>query len=425
MMKRLCVATMLVIAVVFAFTGCGGNVAPAGNDSTGAANQPAQQATSVTFWDGIWNEERFPELQALWNERFPDVELIGEFQIDQGMSDRYMLALMTGTAPDVMLTALDWSATFGGAGLLSPLNDLIDADNFDLSPFIQGAINAATIDGNLYGLPWRSETLTLFYNRDLLAGAGFNSPPTTWDEVLNVAEAVHGDGVSGFGLVGSNFGNLSFQYIKMLRSSGGDILTPDYSAATINTPAGLAAAQLYRNLANFAPASLLENDNTANRNLFASGLVAMYVGGIFDVPEIIGANPDLNFGAALYPTNNAARGTVLGGWSVVIPRDASNRNASWEFVKFITDPAVASIYTNTFTGTGVPAAHLLEYPAEILAVAADALNYATALPPVPSILPIRRAMYDNLVLTLSDTLTIEEAVSRLDNDINELLLEDN
>lgn len=64
---------------------------------------------------------------------------------------------------------------------------------------------------------------------------------------------------------------------------------------------------------------MLENDNVANRTLFASGKIAMYMSGIYDAPEIIKANPDLNFACAMVPTQNGAeRSSILGGWSVGI-----------------------------------------------------------------------------------------------------------
>ncbi|MCI6375760.1 MAG: extracellular solute-binding protein, partial [Clostridiales bacterium] len=170
--------------------------------------------------------------------------------------------------------------------------------------------------------------------------------------------------------------------------------------------------------------SMLENDNVANRTLFASGKIAMYLSGIYDVPEIIKANPDLNFACAMVPTGNGAeRSTILGGWSVGISAASKNKDAAWEFVKFLTSPEVAKLYTNTFTGTCDPAVRFESVSEEIVKPNAEALQYAKALPSVGCIVGIRQAIFDNLSQTLSDSLTVEEAVRQLDEAVNKLLAE--
>ncbi len=378
----------------------------------------------VTFWDGNWNEETFSQIKELWNEQYPDIELSGEFMIDQGMFDKYMLSMQNGTGPDVAACALDWVTTLGNAGLLAPLDDYIAADGVDTAEYVQGAINASTINGNLYGLPFRSETYVLYYNVDILKAAGFDKAPETWDEVVEIAKAINSEEVAGYGLVGANYGNFSFQFITMLRSSGGSILTEDLTQSALNSEAALATAKLYRELANYAPASLLENDNVANRTLFASGKVAMYMSGIYDLPQILATNPDLNFACAMVPTAmGAQRKSILGGWSVAIPATSQNKDAAWKFVKFLTSSEVAALYTNTFTGTGVPAKRFEAVDTAIVQPNIDALPYAAALPAVGAIVPIRQAIFDNLSLCLTDTLTPEEAIMQTSEVVDELLSE--
>lgn len=389
-----------------------------------ATTAMAAEKVTIRFWDGNWNEEAFKTIQTMWNEKYPDIELVGEFQVDSGMSDKYMLALTNGTAPDVVACALDWVTTFGNAGLLAPLDEYIKNDGVDTSIYVQGAINASTIDGKLYGLPFRSETYALFYNKDILAAAGYTEPPKSWAEVLEIAAACTKDDVAGYGLCGANYGNVSFQYITMLRSHGSDILTADKTASNLNSPEALEVANLYNELKKYAPASLLENSNAENRNLFSSGKVAMYMSGIYDVPTIVQNNPDLNFGCALVPTKSgedADRKSILGGWSVAIPESSQNKDAAWKFVQFITSTDVAKVYTNTFTGTQEPAAKFADFPADIVAPNQEALTYAAALPSVAKIVNIRQAIFDNLVLALTEDFTPEEALQELHTQVTELL----
>ena len=378
--------------------------------------------TTITFWDGNWNEATFEKIEELWNEQHPDIEIEAEFLVDNGMSDKYMLALQNGTSADVVSCALDWTTTFGNAGLLAPLDEFIAKDGVDVSMYVPGAINASTTGGSLRALPFRSETYVLFYNKDLLAAAGYDKAPETWDEVKEIAAACTKDGVAGYGICGTNYGNYSFQYITMLRCHGGTVLNADNTASTLGTETALQVAQLYKDLAAYAPASMLENDNVANRTLFAGGKIAMYLSGIYDVPEIIKANPDLNFACAMVPTaNGAERSTILGGWSVGIAECSEEKEAAWEFVKFLTSPEIAKLYTNTFTGTFDAAVAFDGVAEDIVKPNADALAYAKALPAVGPIVGIRQGIFDELSQTLSDSVTVEDAVKALDAHVNSLL----
>lgn len=366
--------------------GCSGKK---GTEMTEVKNESSQaddsqEEMTLTFWDGNWQEAVWPQVEEIWNKEHPNIKIEAEFQADLA-NDKYMLALTNKTAPDVMSCALDWVTT-------------------------------------LYGLPFRSETYTLFYNKDLLAEAGYTEAPKTWDEVKEIAAACTKDGVYGYGLCGTNYSNFSFQYITMLGCSGGTILTEDNSASALSSDVAVKTAQLYKDLMAYAPTSVLENDNVANRTLFASGKIAMYLSGIYDVEEIVKMNPDLNFACAMVPVeNDAERSTILGGWSVAVAGCSERQEAAWEFVKFLTRPDIAAIYTNTFTGTGTVAARYAGYPEEIVKANADALEFAHALPSVKNIVGIRQAIMDDLQLMLTDDTSAEEACALLDQSVNELL----
>ncbi len=415
-----CIAAMGAASLV----GCDSETSSTSSASSASSSTSAasSEKASIVFWDGNWNEEVFAQIKEIWDAEYPNIELQGEFLVDDGMSDKYVLALQNGTGPDVVSCALDWTTTYGNAGLLAPLDDYIAESGVDTSVYVDGAIAASTIDGELCALPFRSETYTLFYNKDILADAGYTDAPETWDEVLEICKACKTDDISGYGLCGTNYGNYSFQFITMMRSSGSDILSDDYLSSMFDGEVALETAQLYRDLADTAPASMLENDNAANRTLFASGKLAMYMSGIYDIPTILAANPTLNIGCAMAPTRNGAdRSTILGGWSVGIANKSDNKDAAWEFVKFITSPEIAAIYTNTFTGTCVASTSLDGVDTDMLQTNADALAYATALPCVANITGIRQAIFDELSPTLSDSKTVEDAVAALHEEVTELL----
>lgn len=434
MVKKVMSLVLSTAMVLTMMTGCGAGsdsqqpVQPAKEDQTAKEADKAgkaegnQEPVTITFWDGNWNEEAFGPVKQMFEKKYPWITVEGEFQVDNGMSDKYTLALKNGTAPDVVACALDWVTTFGSAGLLAPLDEYLKADGIDTGNYVKGAIDASTIDGSLYGVPFRSETYVLFYNVDMLKVAGYEEPPKTWDEVLEVAQACTTGDVSGFGLCGANYGNVSFQYISMLRCSGSDILTEDNTASALDTETAIQTAELYCDLKAFAPASVMENSNVENRTLFSSGKVAMYVSGVYDVETIVKSNPDLNFACAMVPTaNGAERETILGGWSAAISECSKNKEAAALFVEFLTSTEASVLYTNTFTGTGEPAVKLAAFGDEIMKANQEALSYAKALPAVAPIVPIRQTIFDYLSLALTGDKDPKTAILEASDKVNTLL----
>jgi multiple sugar transport system substrate-binding protein len=118
---------------------------------------------------------------------------------------------------------------------------------------------------------------------------------------------------------------------------------------------------------------------------------------------------------------DADRTTILGGWSVAIPAGCKDPETAWKFVKFLTRSDVAAVYTNTFTGTQVPAERFAQYDASLVEPHQQALTYAKALQTAAKITNIRQAIFDNLQLALTGDLTPEEAIAETSAAVDALL----
>ena len=94
--------------------------------------------------------------------------------------------------PDLVILDNPDHAAYAAMGVFADITD-----KFDVSTYYPGPVNSCTLDGKLYGVPFGSNDLVLFYNEDMLAAAGCEVP-TTWDELLEVAKACSNDKVSGF-----------------------------------------------------------------------------------------------------------------------------------------------------------------------------------------------------------------------------------
>ena len=86
------------------------------------------------------------------------------------------------TLPDVLMLDNPDVQEIAATGGLSPLSTY----NVDTSGFADGILEAATYEGEVYGLAPTVNTLGIYYNKDLLQAAGVQ-PPTTWEELKAAA----------------------------------------------------------------------------------------------------------------------------------------------------------------------------------------------------------------------------------------------
>ena len=55
--------------------------------------------------------------------------------------------------------------------------------------YVASTVDAASIQGQLWGIPTEVSNYLLIYNKQLLQEAGYDAPPTTWAELEEVAQA--------------------------------------------------------------------------------------------------------------------------------------------------------------------------------------------------------------------------------------------
>lgn len=93
-----------------------------------------------------------------------------------------------GTAPDVTNIYSIWVPQLAAAGALEPPpQEIVDYVAANYAPAVVGA---ATVGGQLWGLPTELSVYALVYNRQLLEEAGFTEPPRTWAELREAAQAI-------------------------------------------------------------------------------------------------------------------------------------------------------------------------------------------------------------------------------------------
>jgi maltose/maltodextrin transport system substrate-binding protein/arabinogalactan oligomer/maltooligosaccharide transport system substrate-binding protein len=187
----------LLLISAFVLAACGGGaateapateepaaVAPATEEPAPAPTEepaPAEPAGTLRIWA---DDTRAPILQDLADEVLAAYNLELVVELKSAIRDDFQVAAPLGEGPDIIVIAHDQAGTLVANGLLAEV-DLGDK----ASDFAPTALGACTFDGILYCMPYATENLAFFYNTDLVP-----TPPTTWDEVKSIGEALKADG---------------------------------------------------------------------------------------------------------------------------------------------------------------------------------------------------------------------------------------
>lgn len=247
-------------------------------------------------------------------------------------------AVAAGEAPDIASIDLIYTPAFASAGQLVDLTDLIDQLDYvdDLSP---AHMTLGEFEGRNYAVPFAAEGSFIIYNVDLFIEAGLDpeNPPTTWDELLEAARAISalGDDIYGYYFPGSCAGCNAFTYLPFIWASEGDVLSADFTEATLTEdPIVREALELYKTMwdEGLIPegASIDSGENFVNA--FASGTIGMAGTGAFGIDNYKTNHPDLNFDVTFIPGKDGGAASFGGGDNIGIPAGSEYVEEAWEFI---------------------------------------------------------------------------------------------
>ena len=99
---------------------------------------------------------------------------------------KWNAAIQGRTTPNVSEMACEHAVNFGSLGAVKPNTDLYNQyDDW------HDAMNVwSKYDGDHWGMPWFVETRPLVYRKDILEKAGHSKPPSTWKEMVRIAQDV-------------------------------------------------------------------------------------------------------------------------------------------------------------------------------------------------------------------------------------------
>ncbi|MGH3327858.1 MAG: ABC transporter substrate-binding protein [Streptomycetales bacterium] len=291
------------------------------------------------------------ELTIYWNAGHvydAYAKVIKDFESDHGVTVQWqkfqwpdlrtkLLADFTaGNVPDLVEEPGGWVAEFALTGDLLSLQPYVDADGPDMGfpdDWLSYTVEHNMIDGEVYGIQQHLTCLLHFYNKAMFAKAGLSAPPAHWDEFLEAARALTGEGVHGVAL-----NALAFYGWPWLLQDGVSYFDPGTKEVMLPRAAAAEAMQFQVDLVHkhkVSPTPVVTPDYSTPRKLLSAERAAMMISGPWDLAPLREANPDLDFGIH-QALSNERQATAVSGTSLFIPKKAKNPDLAWDLIKRIT-----------------------------------------------------------------------------------------
>ena len=153
---------------------------------------PAAAQVTVKMWSIDGDNGLYTKLAEDFNASQSEVVIESRLLAFDDLVNEALKAFATGQAPDIISLDNPDFAMFSSRGAMLDITDRVaNSEVIDTSVYYEGPLASAMWDGKLYGLPKATNTIALFYNKDLFAKAGITEPPTTWDELLEDARKLN------------------------------------------------------------------------------------------------------------------------------------------------------------------------------------------------------------------------------------------
>lgn len=303
-------------------------------------------AEKLVLWTApnMYQEQFWKAILEEWEVEHPEIEIEWKTIPASGSSEEAILtAIVTGQAPDLCTNIFSgFAAQLIEADQLEPLNNFNDFSDLIAVRKMEEAIKGWEFDGDSYVFPIYSNPMLFWWRKDMLADAGFDTPPRTYGEVYELAEkiCVPKEVYAVEFLKGKNWWDRWFDFITLYyaASDGQPYINTEKGKALINNEAGRAVVEYGQKLFDEGWTSVDMMDNP----LF-TGRLAGQLMGPWSIPWANNLFPDI-FPEEIvmsyppvpdnYPADKAVK-TFADTKGMVMFKNSKHKEAAWEFMKWV------------------------------------------------------------------------------------------
>lgn len=331
-------------ALIVPLAACGGS----GNGGTATAEGiPAKgtdDGTEITLWTRSPLERQAKNVVEAYNKSHKNQVKL-EIIPNDDMEGKVGGASQTDSLPDILAGDVVRIPYWASEGIFTDITKQIDGlDNkADLQ---QGHIEAGTVDGAEYTLPFITDVSVMVWNKNLYKEAGLDPEqgPKSIDQFVEQAKkvaALNKDGVAGSYLAGQSGGALVFDLFPSVWADGESVMNKDGSEATLDNDSMKGVLDAYKELANTTNglgAGSKEETGATWTAPFANGKIGVMPYPDTSTTALFDAEKDGGFEVGVAPipgTKEGKTSTFLGGDAMGISKDSKHVAQAWNFLYWL------------------------------------------------------------------------------------------
>ena len=318
---------------------------------------------------------------------------------------------------DVFYSDVIWTAEFASQKWLYDMTPYLDSKKSELIPATLKTVDYA---GKLWGVPQQTDSAFLYYRDDQV-----KTPPTTWQQVYDVAKQNN-----GIVYQGAPYEGLTCDYLELAFAAGGKVLSDDGKKSEINSPQNVKALQFMvdgvkNGTAANGVTTYMEEES---RRYWESGKATFMRNWpyAYALGEKKGTKVAGKFKVMPFPQfEGGGKAAILGGHNFVISAYSKNPAAALkltdffispevqktEFTDYSLAPTLASVYDDPDVQKKYAFAQELK----------QSVSQAQARPVSPVYPQISQAIYNNVNAALSGKASPADALKTADDQINKAL----
>lgn len=288
-MKKKALSTLLVTALMAgALSACGSSDNSTGNTSNSEA-EGGKQKVVAWAWDPSFNGKALKIAEEIFKQEHPDFELevvdMAKTDLEQRLNTN-LAAGVTEGLPDILLVNDPNIQKYVNSypGTFAEFTN----SSVDFSQFSQYKVDALTVDGKIYGVPFDIGVTGLFYRTDILSEAGFTAEDLeniTWDEYIEIGKVVKEKTGKYMSTINPN--DEAWTSI-LLQSAGSWYITADNKGNFVNNPVMTETLRLYKAISDSGIAKPVTGWSEFVGS-FNAGDVATVVSGVWQIASIMDA----------------------------------------------------------------------------------------------------------------------------------------
>ncbi|WP_066187855.1 MULTISPECIES: ABC transporter substrate-binding protein [Gracilibacillus] len=440
--KKGLLSVLLILLALFiaACSGDSGSENGASGDDEGnnaaeneGASEENEEEVTIVYATGVDTTGATQRQIEVFEEEHPHINVeYREMPADTGQQHDQYVTMFSSQSDEVDVFNGDviWSAEFAQANYAMELDRFIEADGIDLEAHFNGPIQAGNYDGKQWSLPVYVNASFLYYRTDIT-----DTPPETWDELIEQSEQLQGEGGTEFGYLmqGSQYEGLVTNFVEIIASYGGNVIDENNNVV-VNSPETIKGIEKLAEIvqSDFVPGNILnfkeietENAWIAGDSVFARNWTYMQSSSNDEERSDVAGNVEI----APIPAGDEGTASALGGWMAMINRYSEHPEESWELVKFLSSaegqkigavegaraPTVESIYDDPEVQEAGP---LFSNPSFI-----EGLRTAVPRPVSPIYPEISEIIQIEVSRVFTDEQTAEEAAENMQSKIEEAMME--